>query len=48
MQEQLQAYQITLNGKGSRTNKISLGPRKDLKKMPISEKSLMAWQRLKD
>jgi hypothetical protein len=42
MQEQLQAYQIILKGKGSRSNKTSLGRRKELKKLPISEKSVMA------
>jgi hypothetical protein len=37
-----------LKGKRSRSNKTSLGRRTELKKLPISENSVMAGQRLKD
>jgi hypothetical protein len=39
---------MILTRKGSRSNKTSLDRRKELKKLPISEKSVMARQRLKD
>jgi hypothetical protein len=42
MQEQLQACQMILKGQGSGSNETSLVRRKELKKLPIAEKSAMA------
>jgi hypothetical protein len=42
MQEQLHACQIILKGKVSRSNETRLGRRKELKKLPISEKLVIA------
>jgi hypothetical protein len=37
-----------LKGEGSRSKKTSLGRRKELKTLPISEKSVMTSRRLRD
>jgi hypothetical protein len=42
MQEQLQAWQVMLSEKGGRNKKTSLGRRKELTTLKISEKLVLA------